>query len=546
MYRYDEYDDAMVRARVKQFTGQVERRLRGELTEEEFRPLRLQNGLYLQLHAYMLRVAIPYGTLDSRQMRQLAHLAETYDKGYGHITTRQNIQYNWPELEDVPAMLSDLADVGMHAHQTSGNCIRNVTCDHLAGATADEIEDPRPMAELVRQWSTFHPEFAFLPRKFKIAVTGSQNDRAVLKAHDIGIQVVPEGYRIYVGGGLGRTPIIGQVLRDKLPKDELLPYLDATMRIYNRFGRRDNKYKARIKILVQELGIEEFRRLVEMEYADLEPSDIAVPEDEVARIEAYFRPPAFADLPSESAAFEARKASDPAFSQWANTNLQPHKLPGYAIVNISLKPPERAPGDIDVAQMRAVADLAETHGFDEIRTTHTQNLVLPHIPLDALPEVFDTLVEHGLASANLGLISDIICCPGMDFCALATARSIPLAQDIHDRFRDPVRQQAIGEFQIKISGCINACGHHHVGHIGILGLEKAGVEFYQVKLGGDPSEDARLGDITGPGFSHAELLDGIERLVDRYMDLRTADSERFIDTYRRLGMEPFKEALYAA
>ena len=546
MYRYDEYDDAMVRARVKQFTGQVERRLRGELTEEEFRPLRLQNGLYLQLHAYMLRVAIPYGTLDSRQMRQLAHLAETYDKGYGHITTRQNIQYNWPELEDVPAMLSDLADVGMHAHQTSGNCIRNVTCDHLAGATADEIEDPRPMAELVRQWSTFHPEFAFLPRKFKIAVTGSQNDRAVLKAHDIGIQVVPEGYRIYVGGGLGRTPIIGQVLRDKLPKDELLPYLDATMRIYNRFGRRDNKYKARIKILVQELGIEEFRRLVEMEYADLEPSDIAVPEDEVARIEAYFRPPAFADLPSESAAFEARKASDPAFSQWADTNLQPHKVPGYAIVNISLKPPERAPGDIDVAQMRAVADLAETHGFDEIRTTHTQNLVLPHIPLDALPEVFDTLVEHGLASANLGLISDIICCPGMDFCALATARSIPLAQDIHDRFRDPVRQQAIGEFQIKISGCINACGHHHVGHIGILGLEKAGVEFYQVKLGGDPSEDARLGDITGPGFSHAELLDGIERLVDRYMDLRTADSERFIDTYRRLGMEPFKEALYAA
>ena len=548
MYRYDEFDERVVRQRVEQFRGQVERRLDGSLTEEQFRPLRLMNGLYLQLHAYMLRVAIPYGTLSSRQMRQLAMIADTYDRGYGHITTRQNIQYNWPELPDVPQILHDLADVEMHAFQTSGNCIRNVTSDPYAGAAADEVEDPRPTAELLRQWSTLHPEFSFLPRKFKIAVTGSPNDRAVIRAHDIGIEIVDRdgevGYHIIVGGGLGRTPIIGQTLRDFVPKPELLPYLEATMRVYNRYGRRDNKYKARIKILVQETGIEAFREQVEAEYATLTPADIAVTEAEVARIASYFAPPDFAELPPVSDAFQARKRDDAGFDAWAETNLAVHRVPGYAIVNISLKPQHRAPGDIDSAQMRLVADLAEKHSHDELRTTHQQNLVLPHVKLDDLPAVYDALSEAGLHKNNINLISDIICCPGMDFCALATARSIPVSQAIHERFADPARQRAIGEMQIKISGCINACGHHHIGHIGILGLEKAGVEFYQVKLGGDSSEDARLGDITGPGFSHDELIDGIERLVDRYLEVR-GEGERFIDTYKRIGMEPFKEVLYA-
>ena len=548
MYRYDEFDARIVAERVEQFRGQVERRLDGRLTEEQFRPLRLMNGLYLQLHAYMLRVAIPYGTLNSRQMRQLAMIADRYDRGYGHITTRQNIQYNWPELPQVPDILNDLAEVEMHCFQTSGNCIRNVTSDPYAGATSDEIEDPRPTAELLRQWSTMHPEFTFLPRKFKIAVTGSPNDRAVIRAHDIGIEIVERdgeiGYHILVGGGLGRTPIIGQTLRAFCPKPELLPYLEATMRVYNRYGRRDNKYKARIKILVQEEGIETFRKAVEDEYARLTPSDIAVSQDEVARIAAYFAPPEFADLPPVSTPHEERLEQDTAYRQWAETNLALHRQPGYAIVNISLKPLHRAPGDIDSEQMRTVADLAERFSFDELRTTHAQNLVLPHVRLDDLPVVYDALVEARLHTANIDLIGDIICCPGMDFCALATARSIPVAEAIHQRFADPARQQAIGEFKIKISGCINACGHHHVGHIGILGLEKAGVEFYQVKLGGDGSEDARLGDITGPGFSQDELVDGIERLVDRYIDLRETD-ERFIDTYKRLGLEPFKEALYA-
>jgi sulfite reductase (NADPH) hemoprotein beta-component len=545
MYRYDEFDAEFVKDRVAQFRGQVERRLDGRLSEAEFRPLRLMNGLYLQLHAYMLRVAVPYGTLRSDQLRMLAHLADKYDKGYGHVTTRQNMQFNWPVLSDVPDMLADLATVDMHAIQTSGNCIRNVTCDPYAGAAADEIEDPRPMAELIRQWSMLHPEFSFLPRKFKIAVTGSPQDRAMIKGHDIGIQIVRNdagevGYHIIVGGGLGRTPVIGQTLRAFCPKDDLLPYLEATMRVYNRFGRRDNKYKARIKILVRETGIEDFTKLVEDEFSALEPADIAVGAAERARIARYFTPPAF-----EAGVKPLDMTNQPeAFRKWVDTNVVAHTAPGYAIVNISLKDPERAPGDVTSAQIRAVADLADAHSFGEIRFTHQQNMVLAHIRQDALRAVWDGLVEAELEDANINLIGDIICCPGMDFCALATARSIPVAQAIAERFSDHDRQQAIGEMQIKISGCINACGHHHVGHIGILGLEKAGVEFYQVTLGGDATQTAAIGDKMGAGFSHDELIDGIERIVDFYIGQRSG-SERFLDTYRRLGTEAFKEALYA-
>ena len=550
MYRYDEFDHEIVQSRVKQFTAQVERRLDGRLTEAQFRPLRLMNGLYLQLHAYMLRVAVPYGTLSSKQMRQLAMIADKYDRGYGHITTRQNVQFNWPELTDVPDILQDLADVEMHGFQTSGNCIRNVTSDPYAGATAEEIEDPRPTAELLRQWSTLHPEFAFLPRKFKIAVVASKTDRAVIKAHDIGIEIVKNdagevGYHIIVGGGLGRTPIIGQTLRAFLPREELLPYLEATLRVYNRYGRRDNKYKARIKILVTETGIEEFTKQVEDEYATLEPLDIAVSPEEVARITAYFADPEFETLPDHHDGYKAKLLSDKDFANWVDNNLAEHKTPGYAIVNISLKPIELAPGDITSDQMRAVADLADTYSFSEIRTTHQQNIVLPHVKKADLYALYTELKKEKLAADNIGLISDIICCPGMDFCALATARSIPVSQAIAQRFADPARQRAIGEMQIKISGCINACGHHHVGHIGILGLEKAGVEFYQVKLGGDASENAAVGKVTGPGFSQEELVDGIERLVDYYLEIREGD-ERFIDSFNRLGMAPFKEALYAA
>ena len=544
MYRYDEFDQEFVDSRVAQFREQVERRLDGRLSEAEFRPLRLMNGLYLQLHAYMLRVAVPYGTLRSDQLRMLAHLAEKYDKGYGHVTTRQNMQFNWPVLQDVPDMLADLASVEMHAIQTSGNCIRNVTCDPYAGAAAEEVEDPRPMAELLRQWSMLHPEFSFLPRKFKIAVTASPQDRAMVRAHDIGIEVKRQdgeiGYHVIVGGGLGRTPIIGETLRDFLPKDELLPYLEATMRVYNRFGNRDNKYKARIKILVRDLSIVEFKRLVDKEYAQLEPSKIRVGEAERERIATYFAPPEFdANVPVLDMAGQPE-----AFRQWVETNTHPHAQPGYAIVNISLKDPERAPGDITAEQMRAVADLADAHSFGEIRTTHQQNMVLAHVRQDALRAVWEGLVAAELEDANINLIGDIICCPGMDFCALATARSIPVAQAIAERFDDHARQQAIGEMQIKISGCINACGHHHVGHIGILGLEKAGVEFYQVTLGGDATQTASIGDRTGKGLSQDELVDGIERIVGRYMAEREGE-ERFLDTYRRLGAEPFKEALYA-
>ncbi len=547
MYRYDEFDHDIVHGRVQQFRGQVERRISGALTEDQFKPLRLMNGLYLQLHAYMLRVAIPYGTLSAKQMRQLAMIADKYDRGYGHITTRQNIQFNWPELTDVADILQDLADVEMHCFQTSGNCIRNVTSDPYAGATADEIEDPRPTAELLRQWSTMHPEFAFLPRKFKIAVVASKQDRSVIRAHDIGIEIVKNetgetGYHILVGGGLGRTPIIGQTLRAFLPREELLPYLEAVMRVYNRYGRRDNKYKARIKILVTETGIETFRDNVEEEYGTLEPSDIQVSSDEIKRISDYFADPDFDTEISEKAYLDKRGA-DAGFAAWADNNLSDHKQAGYRIVNISLKVADRAPGDITSDQMRVVADLADQFSFGEIRTTHQQNLVLPHVKISDLPALYDQLAEVGLGSANIGLISDIICCPGMDYCALATARSIPLAEAISNRFSDPAREKAIGEMQIKISGCINACGHHHVGHIGILGLEKAGVEFYQVKLGGDASENAAIGQVTGPGFSQDELVDGIERMVDFYLDNKI-QNERFIDTYKRIGIAPFKEVLY--
>jgi sulfite reductase (NADPH) hemoprotein beta-component len=549
MYRYDEFDAQFVAERTKQFRGQVERRLAGRLSENEFRPLRLMNGLYLQLHAYMLRVAIPYGTLSSEQFRMLAHLAEKYDRGYGHVTTRQNMQYNWPKLPDVPDMLDDLASVQMHAIQTSGNCIRNVTCDPYAGATAEEIEDPRPMAELIRQWSTLHPEFTFLPRKFKIAVTAAEKDRALIKAHDIGIQIVKNaagevGYKIIVGGGLGRTPIIGQTLRDYLPKGELLAYLTAALRVYNRYGRRDNKYKARIKILVQETGIEAFRDQVEAEYATFDVGDYAVSDAERDRITSYFASPNFEDLKDDPAELTEALESNRAFRLWAKNNVADHKATGYAIVNISLKPKELAPGDITAEQMRATADLADTYSFSELRTTHQQNLVLPHVKQSDLPALYAELEKIGLAAANINLISDIICCPGMDFCALATARSIPISQAIAERFADPERQRTIGEMQIKISGCINACGHHHVGHIGILGLEKAGVEFYQVKLGGDASEDAAIGKVTGPGFSQEELLDGIENIVELYLAKRE-EGERFLDTYNRIGMAPFKEVLYA-
>ena len=550
MYRYDEFDAAFVAERSAQFRDQVARRLSGALTEEEFRPLRLMNGLYLQLHAYMLRVAIPYGTLRSAQMRKLAHIAETYDRGYGHFTTRQNIQFNWPKLRDVPNILDELAEVEMHAIQTSGNCIRNTTSDPFAGAAPDEVEDPRITAELIRQWSSLHPEFTFLGRKFKIAVTGAAEDRAAIKVHDIGIQIVKNeagetGYRVLVGGGLGRTPMIGKTLREWLPKADLLPYLEAALRVYNLFGRRDNKYKARIKILVHELGIEEYARLVEEEFARLDGERIAPDAAEVARIESYFEPPAYDALGDESVLFERMKREDAAFAAWVERNVHPHRAPGYAVATISLKPIGGAPGDATAEQMRAMADIAEAHSMDELRITHEQNVVLPHVRKDALYAVWRKLGAQGLDAPNKGLVTDIIACPGLDYCNLATARSIPVAQMIAERFREPELQQKIGPLSIKISGCINACGHHHVGHIGILGLDKAGVESYQITLGGDATMTAAIGERTGPGFSFEEVTDAIETLISTYLD-RREQGETFLQCYRRLGMETFKETLYAA
>jgi sulfite reductase (NADPH) hemoprotein beta-component len=547
MYRYDQFDERFVRERVAQFADQVTRRLDGSLTDDEFKPLRLKNGVYLQLHAYMLRIAIPYGTLSSRQLRQLALIGEKYDRGYGHFTTRQNLQFNWPRLRDIPDILGLLADVEMHCIQTSGNCIRNVTADHFAGVAIDEIEDPRPVGELIRQWSSLHPEFVTLPRKFKIAVTGATHDRAVVKAHDIGIRILrhPDtyevGYEILVGGGLGRTPMIGKVVRDFLPKKDLLAYLEAIMRVYNAEGRRDNKYKARVKILVHETGEEEFRRRVEAEFAALDGPTINADPEELARIEAYFAPPAYDVLPARSIAFEAARAANSAFDHWASVNVTAHRQPGYAAVTVSLKPIGGIPGDATSDQMRLVADLAQEYSFDEIRVSHAQNLVLANVRQDDLFVLWQALDEAGLATANHGLISDIIACPGMDYCALATARSIPIAQAISLRFADVERQKLIGELGIKISGCINACGHHHVGHIGILGLEKRGEESYQITLGGDASENAAIGEILGPGLTADQVPDAIERLVDLYLAERL-EGERFIDAVRRLGHSPFKQA----
>jgi len=549
MYRYDEFDATFVSERVDQFRGQVERRVKGELTEEQFRPLRLMNGLYLQLHAYMLRVAVPYGTLSSRQMRKLAFIADKYDRGYGHFTTRQNIQYNWPKLPDVPDILGHLAEVEMHAIQTSGNCIRNVTADQWSGVAANEVEDPRPYAELMRQWSSLHPEFSFLPRKFKIAVTGDEADRAAIAYHDIGLRVKKNeqgetGFEVFVGGGMGRTPMIAARVRDWLAKSELLAYLEAIMRVYNLNGRRDNKYKARIKILVHELGAEEFKRQVEEEYARLDAPQITPPEQELERIATYFAPPAYEDLDDNDANHTQHLVDNKDFAEWVERNVAPHKMPGYSIVNISLKPTGGVPGDATSDQMRAIADLAEHLSLDEIRATHEQNLVLPNVRKYDLFAVWQKLKEHKLADANIGLVTDIIACPGLDYCALATARSIPIAQDVSNRLGDIARQRDIGDLKIKISGCINACGHHHAGHIGILGLEKRGQEYYQITLGGSGDEAASIGQIIGPGFSSETVTDAVETIVDTYVDLRQ-NGETFLEAYRRVGAEPFKEAVYA-
>ncbi len=546
MYTYTDFDEAFVRERVAQFRGQVERRIDGALTEEEFKPLRLMNGLYLQLHAYMLRVAIPYGTISARQMRQLAHIAETWDRGYGHFTTRQNIQFNWPKLRDIPDILDALADVQMHAIQTSGNTIRNVTADHFAGAARDEIADPRPYAELLRQWSTDHGEFQFLPRKFKIAVIGSAHDRAVMRSHDIGLQIVERdgeiGFRVHVGGGLGRTPMLSQVVRDFLPEADLLPYVEAIVGVYNQLGRRDNKFKARVKITVHETGIEEIRRRVEARFAELRPAFTGVDQQILAGIRAQFAPPDFVARPLE--AFERARDADPVFRAWVDTNITDHVRDDHAIVSVSLKTPGQTPGDASADQMRVLAALAEAHAYGELRISHEQNVILPHVPRADLAEVHRALKAAGLAAANIGLVSDIIACPGMDYCALATARSIPVAKEIATRFEELKMAHEIGPLKIKISGCINACGHHHVGHIGILGLDRAGVENYQITLGGDGTEDAAIGTRTGPGFAYDEIVPAIERILTAYVELREGPEETFIQAYRRVGMEPFKAVLY--
>ena len=543
MYQYDDFDAAFLAERNSQFRAQVERRLDGSLTEDEFKPLRLMNGVYLQLHAYMLRVAIPYGTLSSDQMRALAHLARRYDKGYGHFTTRQNSQFNWPRLVDIPDMLDHLGTVGLHAIQTSGNTIRNVTADHFAGAAADEIADPRPVAELLRQWSTDHPEFQFLPRKFKIAVTGSPRDRAVTKAHDIGLRMIlrdgQPGFEVMVGGGLGRTPMIGKVIRDFLPVADLLPYCEAIVSVYNRLGRRDNKYKARIKITVHETGLERFAEMVEARFEELRPLFGGADQEVLARIEGMFAGPDFSDG-SETL---VEGSSDPVLRSWIDTNVAPHKRPDHAIVTVSLKAHGATPGDASADQMDLLADLADAHGYGELRISHEQNVILPHVRRDALPALHAALRDAGLGTANVGLASDIIACPGMDYCALATARSIPVAQGLAERIDALKIEHEVGALKIKISGCINACGHHHVGHIGILGLDRAGVETYQITLGGDGTETAAIGERTGPGFGYDEIVPAVERLILAYLDLRQ-EAETFLQCYRRVGMAPFKAALY--
>jgi sulfite reductase (NADPH) hemoprotein beta-component len=550
MYVYDDFDEKFVRERAAQFRDQVERRLSGKLSEAHFRPLRLMNGVYLQLHAYMLRVAVPYGTLSSAQMRQLAMIATKYDKGYGHFTTRQNIQFNWPKLKDLPDILDDLADVGMHAIQTSGNCIRNVTSDQWAGVAADEATDPRPYAELMRQWSSLHPEFSYLPRKFKIAITGASSDRAAIAFHDIGLQVLKNdageiGFDVYVGGGLGRTPMVGKKIRDFISLDDLLPYLVAILRAYNLEGRRDNKYKARIKILVHETGVDEFKAKVEKIFDGLEKDKLRAPAGEIERIQSFFALPNYEAAEANPEVLTKARSENAAFDSWVKRNVAAHKQAGYAIANISLKPIAGIPGDATDEQMNLVADLAEKYSFGEIRVSHEQNLVLAHVKEEDLFELWQALVPAGLATANIGAITDMITCPGLDYCALATARSIPVAQKISEQFSDQKRQEDIGDLKVKISGCINACGHHHAGHIGILGLNKKGEEYYQITLGGSGDETAAVGEIIGPGFSGDDVAGAIDTLVNRYIELRDETSETFLQVVKRVGLEPFKEALYA-
>ncbi|MBD1599262.1 nitrite/sulfite reductase [Pseudomonas typographi] len=550
MYVYDEYDQRIIEDRVKQFGDQTRRYLEGELSEEEFRPLRLQNGLYIQRFAPMLRVAVPYGQLTARQARMLAKIARHYDKGYAHISTRQNVQYNWPALEDVPQILAELATVQMHAIQTSGNCLRNVTTDQFAGVAADELIDPRPWCEIVRQWTTFHPEFAYLPRKFKIAVNGSRSDRAAIEVHDIGLEPVYNaagelGFRVLVGGGLGRTPVVGAFINEFLPWQDLLSYLDAILRVYNRYGRRDNKYKARIKILVKALTAEVFAAKVEAEMAHLRGGPTTLTEAEVERVAKHFVDPAYLPLTDQSAELAALDAEHPGFARWRARNVQPHKRPGYAAVTLSLKPTGVAPGDVTDKQLDAIADFAERYSFGELRTSHEQNIILADVEQRQLHALWLEAREQGFATPNVGLLTDIICCPGGDFCSLANAKSIPIAESIQRRFDDLDYLFDIGEVDLNISGCMNACGHHHVGHIGILGVDKKGEEFYQVSLGGNAARNASLGKILGPSFAQGEMADVIEKLINVYVESRTED-ERFIDTYQRIGIEPFKERVYAA
>ena len=547
MYRYDEHDQRLVDERVEEFRQQTRRFLDGELSDDQFRPLRLMNGLYVELHAPMLRVAIPYGELSAPQLRMLAHVARRYDRGYGHFTTRQNIQFNWPRLEQAPRILAELAAVQMHAIQSSGNCIRNTTTDHLAGITADEIEDPRPYCELIRQWSTLHPEFSFLPRKFKIAVTGSAHDRAASQVHDIGLHLVRNdagetGFEVYVGGGQGRTPVIGSLIREFLPKADLLTYFEAILRIYNLLGRRDNIYKARIKILVRRLGIDRFRELVEAEWQRIRDTELRLDAREIERMREQFRdPPLVQDL--TTSALDTISAQQPQFSDWLRQNTVAHRQPGYRAVYLSLKAPQRAPGDITAEQLDSVADLAERYSFGEARTTHTQNLLLPHVQETDLYELWQDLDAAELATANIGTLTDIICCPGLDFCSLANASAIPVARDINRRFTDLDQLYSLGDIQIKISGCMNACGHHHVAHIGVLGVDKHGQEWYQVTLGGSSTEDARLGRRLGPAFARHEIADAIQRIVETFVALRRGD-ESFLETLDRVGLEPFKRGAY--
>ncbi len=554
MYRYDKVDQALVEQRVAQFRDQTRRYFAGELDEEEFRPLRLQNGFYVQRHAPMLRVAIPYGLLAAQQLRTLASIARTYDRGYGHFTTRQNIQFNWPRLEDGPDILAELATVEMHAIQTSGNCVRNTTSDQFAGVAHDEIVDPRPYCELIRQWSTFHPEFAYLPRKFKIAVSSSVEDRAATFVHDIGLHIVRNGAgeigaRVIVGGGLGRTPVIGTVIREFIARAELINYLDAILRVYNRFGRRDNKYKARIKILVRELTPARFAAEVEAEWALLKGGPALVPDEEFARIESFFVAPDYANLAQADAGFERHKAADRGFARWVAHNTFGHKVRGYAAVTLSLKAPGVPPGDATALQMEAVADLADRFSFGEARVSHEQNLILADVRQADLYAVWQEARKVGLATSNIGLITNIVCCPGGDFCSLANAKSIPVAADIQARFDDLDYEHDLGPIDLNISGCINACGHHHVGHIGILGVDKDGAEWYQVTLGGSQGSAAAIGRIIGRSFAASEIADAIEKIIDVYVESRHAHNdvaETFVDTVRRIGLEPFKARVYAS